>query len=83
MKNIWQLQEAKNKFSEVINEAIKHGPQTIIRDYIETVVVLSLKDFRKMKQKEGKLSDFFKFSPLSGLNLDIERNRDYSRNIEL
>jgi prevent-host-death family protein len=28
---IWQLQEAKNRFSEVISAAEQHGPQTITR----------------------------------------------------
>ncbi len=28
---IWQLQEAKNRFSEVVNAAEQHGPQTITR----------------------------------------------------
>ncbi len=27
----WQLQEAKNKFSEVIDKAIKDGPQVVTR----------------------------------------------------
>jgi prevent-host-death family protein len=27
----WQLQEAKNKFSEVVDQAVKFGPQEITR----------------------------------------------------
>ncbi len=29
MARVWQLQEAKNKLSEVVDEALKQGPQVI------------------------------------------------------
>ena len=32
MKRVWQLQEAKNKLSEVVDEAIQHGPQIITNE---------------------------------------------------
>jgi prevent-host-death family protein len=31
MARVWQIQEAKNKLSEVVEEAIQHGPQVISR----------------------------------------------------
>ena len=31
MARTWQLQEAKSRFSEVVNEAIEHGPQIVSR----------------------------------------------------
>lgn len=36
----WQLQEAKNKFSEVVRKAIEEGPQTVTKHGKESVVVL-------------------------------------------
>jgi len=39
MARVWQLQEAKNKFSEVVDEALKHGPQVITKRGVETVIV--------------------------------------------
>ena len=38
MARVWQLQEAKNKFSEVVEEAISHGPQIITKHGIEAVI---------------------------------------------
>ena len=35
---IWQLQEAKNRFSEVVNKALEEGPQTVTRHGEEIVV---------------------------------------------
>jgi prevent-host-death family protein len=51
----WQLQEAKNCFSEVVNRALKDGVQTITRHGKPVVVVLSQEEFRKMApEKEEK-----------------------------
>jgi prevent-host-death family protein len=75
MKKVWQLQEAKNKFSEVVEEALKSGPQTISRRGEETVVVLSVSEYRKMLLDRKKLSEFFRESPLAIEEIDFERDR--------
>lgn len=74
MARIWQLQEAKNKFSEVVEEAVTHGPQIITRRGVETAVVLSYADYRKMLLSQQSLSTFFRESPLAGLELDLARD---------
>ena len=76
MARAWQLQEAKNKFSEVVEEALKHGPQVITKRGKETVIVLSYADYRKMMLAQKKLSDFFRESPLVGIDLDLTRNKN-------
>ena len=40
----WQLQEAKNRFSEVVDEALARGPQTVTRHGEEVVVIISAKE---------------------------------------
>ena len=79
MARAWQLQEAKNKLSEVVEEALAHGPQVITRRGVETVVVLGYKDYRRMVLDRQKLSDFFRESPLAGVDLDLERDRSPAR----
>ena len=80
MKKVWQLQEAKNKLSEVVEEALKSGPQTISRRGEEAVVVLSVFEYRKMLLDRKKLSEFFKESPLAGLEeIDLTRDRSSLR----
>jgi prevent-host-death family protein len=74
MARIWQLQEAKNKFSEVVEEAIHHGPQVITKRGVETAIVLSYAEYRKMLLNQQKLSDFFRESPLVALDLDLTRD---------
>ncbi len=79
MSRVWQLQEAKNKFSEVVEEAIAHGPQVITRRGVETAIVLSYGDYRSLLLKRKKLSTFFRESPLAGENLDLARDRSGPR----
>ena len=75
MARMWQIQEAKNKFSEVVDEAIKHGPQIITKRGVETVIVLSYTEYRKGMLNRKKLSDFFRESPLAKVNIDLRRNQ--------
>ena len=76
----WQLQDAKNKFSEVVENAINSGPQEITKRGVKAAVVLSIQDYEKLKKKKGSLANFFKQSPLAEINLG--RKRDFSREVE-
>jgi prevent-host-death family protein len=79
MSRVWQLQDAKNKFSEVVEEALKKGPQIITRRGVETVVVLSLAEYRKAILDDKKMSDFFRESPLAKADLDLTRDKSDTR----
>jgi antitoxin Phd len=81
---IWQLQEAKNRLSEVVDRACDEGPQAITRRGREVAVVLSAAEYRKLTGRKEDLVEFFQNSPLAGLELDLERNKDNRlRNIDL
>ena len=45
---IWKFQDARTRFSEVIERAHTEGPQTITRQGAERAVVLSIEDFRAL-----------------------------------
>ena len=79
----WQLQEAKNRLSEVVNKAIQDGPQIITRRGVETAIVLSLEDYKRLARPKTSLVDFFRRSPLHGVELEIERSRDTPREVDL
>lgn len=79
----WPLQEAKNRLSEVVENAVNQGPQVITRRGVETAVVLSIDDYRKMCQPETDLVDFFRASPLANVELDLERDQDTGRRVDL
>ena len=79
----WQLQEAKNKFSEVVDKAIKDGPQVVTRRGIETVVIVSMDEYQGLTKPKTDIVDFFQKSPLKDANLDLSRNRDLSRKVDI
>jgi prevent-host-death family protein len=81
MKSLWQLQEAKNKFSEVVNHARSDGPQEISRHGEKTAVVISFEEYKKLKEHKGSIADFFRSSPLH--EIDLERVKDHPREVEL
>jgi antitoxin Phd len=74
MNGIWQIQEAKNKLSEVIARALHQGPQLITRHGEKTVVIVSYTEFEKMRASQGKLSEFFRASPLAGVDLSRDKS---------
>ena len=75
----WQLQEAKNKFSEVVEEAMKSGPQLITKRGAEAVILLSYADYRRLTVARRKLSAFFRESPLADVELDLRRDTSAAR----
>lgn len=83
MNKTWQLQEAKNKLSEVVEKALLHGPQTITRRGREAVVVVAWEEYRKMRMARTGLSRFFAESPLAGLDFEQERLQDPPRELSL
>lgn len=80
---IWQLQEAKNRFSEVVKKAITEGPQTVTRHGEEIVVILSKADYNRLTKSQGSLVEFFRQSPLVGVEIDITRDQSFDRDIHL
>jgi prevent-host-death family protein len=79
----WQLQDAKNRLSEVVRKARSEGPQIITLHGSAAAVVVSADDYDKMARPKGKLIDFLRGSPLVGLKLNLSRSRDSGRAVEL
>lgn len=79
----WQLQEAKNKFSEVVRKASEEGPQTVTKHGKDSVVVLSAEDYRKLERPKTSLVEFFQKSPLSKVEIDLKRDTSPARSVEL
>lgn len=44
----WSLQDAKNKLSEVVDAALRRGPQVVTRRGVETAVILSYTDYARV-----------------------------------
>ncbi|HIJ95018.1 MAG TPA: type II toxin-antitoxin system Phd/YefM family antitoxin [Desulfuromonadales bacterium] len=79
----WQLQEAKNRLSQVIDSAIHEGAQTITLRGKPAAVVVSFEEYRKLTLPKIGLSAFFEQSPLHGVDLVVSRSTDPPREVEL
>ena len=80
---VWQLQDAKNRFSEVINKALAEGPQVVTRRGEEVAVILSTDEYNRLKKSKSSLREFFRESPLVGVDLQVERDQSYPRDAQL
>jgi antitoxin Phd len=80
--HIWQLQEAKAKLTELVNES-KHAPQFISRRGINEAVVISVEKYREFTGQNEDIVSFFKHSPLYGLELNLDRDPSSIRETDL
>lgn len=83
MAKTWQLMDAKNRFSELVNLARHEGPQTVTRRGRPVAVVVSTEEYAQLVEPEGDLVSFLRDSPLVGVDLDIERDQTPVRDVEL
>ena len=83
----WQLQQAKNRFSEVVDRAIQEGPQTVTRHGKDAWVIVSANEFQRAsaaaERQSQSLAEFLSNSPLRGSKLRIRRSRDTGRLVKL
>ena len=83
MNNIWQLQEAKSKFSELVERALANGAQIVTRRGRKTVVVLPFDEYERLAKPTDSLAQFLLASPMPGSELTIERDKRPPREIEI
>ena len=82
----WQVQTAKARFSELFRRARTEGPQIITRQGTEAVVMISHESYDQLVSKPHRpksLVQFFRESPLMGVELDLERAKDKEREIQI
>lgn len=79
----WKIAEAKARFSELIEKALREGAQEITRHGKRTVVVVAAEEWDRKARRQGSLVEFLDRSPLRGSGLEIARLRDRPRDVEL
>ena len=86
MARTWQLQEAKNRFSEVVDLALEEGPQTVTRHGKPVAVIVAKADFDKQRPRHagrGTVLPFLRRLSFAGADLRIERASDVDRDVDL
>ena len=79
---MWQLMDAKNRFSELVEKALHAGPQHVSRRGVDAVVVVSAVDYGKLTSKAPSFKDFL-MSGESFEGLEFERDQSGMREVEL
>lgn len=79
----WQVQEAKAKFSDLLRAAARSGPQRITVRGEAAAVVLSNKEYERLRARKPSLVAFLRASPWAGVDLKIRRDRSRDRAVRL
>ena len=79
----WQIKDARANFSTLIDKAISDGPQIVTRNGKKVAVVVAAADWVGRQQGRGDLAEFFANSPLREAGIEIDRIRDYPREVKL
>ncbi|MCK9387910.1 MAG: type II toxin-antitoxin system Phd/YefM family antitoxin [Sulfuritalea sp.] len=84
MHGEWQLQQAKNGFSQLIKEAIGGAPQRVTLHGKPAAVVVSAEEYERLtKRNKGKLSAALLRPEIGGEDIDFGRDRDSGRDAPL
>lgn len=83
IKNHWQLQEAKNKFSSLVELAQENSPQIVTKHGKDAVVIISIEEYKKLTKPENNIVEFFQKSPLAKEELILTRSKEKPRAVEL
>ena len=83
MASRWKLEDAKARFSEVVRHAREDGPQRVTVRGQDAVVVMSVEEFERLTPAAPRVPfvNFMEALHLGGLDLD--READHGRDVEL
>ena len=72
--DVWKLQDAKARFSEVVDRALHDGPQVVTRHGENAVVVIAYRDFVGAEPAQD-FKEFLMSIPRVGLEIKPSRRR--------
>ena len=78
----WQVQTAKQRFSELVERAVSDGPQIVTKHGREAVVVLEIGEYRRLLGVSMNFKEFLRSAPDFSI-LDLERSQDLPREVDL
>ena len=78
----WKLQEAKSRFSEVVDLTLTEGPQLVTWRGAEAVVVLAAEDYHRLVSDGPNMIDHLLNAP-GGEALVITRSKETTRDLDL
>ena len=79
----WQLQDGKQRFSQLIRSALTSGPQVITRHGEEVAVVIDIKEYRRLSGAQSRMADHLLAIPRGDDVLIVDRSQDLTPVIDL
>lgn len=76
----WQLQTAKQRFSELVDRALAEGPQIVTRRGQEVVAVVAIDEYRRLHRRPD-FKRFLRTAP-DFEQLDLERDTEPARTVD-
>jgi len=77
----WQIQQAKARFSEFIDRALREGPQTVTRHGKAVAVLVPVDEYRRLRTGGKSLKALLAAAPLEGV--EFPRSQDTGRVVRL
>lgn len=78
----WQVQEAKQHFSELVERARSDGPQIVTKHGHDAVVVMAVEEYERIRGDGLRLVDALRAAPDLDL-LELDRVHDAGRDTPL
>ena len=82
MSSVWALQDAKNKFSAVVDRACEVEPQIVTRRGVPVAVLISYESYRARPKKAPTLVDTLLGGPKFEEGFSVERDNTPLRTTE-
>ncbi|HVN88224.1 MAG TPA: type II toxin-antitoxin system Phd/YefM family antitoxin [Candidatus Binataceae bacterium] len=77
----WQIQEAKARFSELVERTLKEGPQTVTRHGKPVAVLVPADEYQRLRTGGKSFKALLASAPLEGV--EITRSLDTGRVVDL
>ncbi len=79
----WQVQEAKQRFSEVLRAAESGEPQVVTRHGQEVAVVVDIAAYRRLSGVSVGLMDYLRVGADLDIELEVDRLHQAPRDVDL
>ncbi len=77
----WQLADAKNRFSEMVNRAESEGPQTVLRRGEPVAILVSMAEYKRTCTPKRSLKEMLLNGP-DFTGVDLSRDQSPEREFE-
>jgi prevent-host-death family protein len=76
---VWQVYDAKARFSEFLDAALKDGPQVVTRRGVETAVLVPIDEWKRLRGEKRETIKDILLDPNGPFDLDIPPRRKWRR----